>query len=98
MQSSILCDSPELAHSLARRLAIISTPKHGSWLNVAENELSALTRQCVKGCRFGTIEQQRAAVEAWMKRCNEKQKGVVWQCNVEKARIKLHSLYPKIKN
>jgi hypothetical protein len=89
---------PALARSLARRLEIIPTPKHGSWLNIAENELSALTRQCVKGCRFATTEDLREAVEAWMKQCNDKQKGVIWQFNCEKARIKLHALYPKIKN
>jgi hypothetical protein len=72
---------PEVAHSLARRLEIIPTPKHGSWLNIAENELSALTRQCVKGCRFATIEALRETVEAWMKQCNDKQKGVIWQFN-----------------
>ena len=89
---------PEQARLLARRLEIISTPKHGSWLNIAENELSALTRQCVKGMRFGTIEELRKAVFAWAKQCNDKQKGGIWQFNCEKARIKLHSLYPKIKN
>ena len=89
---------PEQARLLARRLEIISTPKHGSWLNIAENELSALTRQCVKGMRFETIEELRKAVFAWAKQCNDKQKGVIWQFNCEKARIKLHSLYPKIKN
>jgi hypothetical protein len=58
---------PEVARALARRLEIIPTPKHGSWLNIAENELSALTRQCVKGCRFATIEELQEAVQAWMK-------------------------------
>jgi hypothetical protein len=86
---------PELARSLARRLEIIPTPKHGSWLNIAENELSALTIQCVKGHRFATIEELREAVEAWMQECNAKQKGVKWQFTTEKARIKLDSLYPK---
>jgi len=89
---------PVLAHSLARRLEIIPTPKHGSWLNIAENELSALTRQCVKGGRFGTIEELREKVDAWAKQCNKKQKGVIWQFNCEKARVKLRTLYPKIKN
>jgi len=87
---------PEVAFSLAQRLEIIPTPKHGSWLNIAENELSALTVQCVKGRRFATIEELRKAVEAWMKMCNANQKGVRWQFNVEKARLKLHSLYPII--
>jgi len=49
-----------------------------------------------KGRRFETIEELRKAVEAWMKTCNEKQKGVRWQFNIEKARVKLHSLYPNI--
>ena len=89
---------PEVAHSLARRLEIIPTPKHGSWLNIAENELSALTRQCVKGRRFATIEELREEVLAWAEQCNTKQKGVLWQFDCEKARVKLHSLYPKIKN
>jgi hypothetical protein len=88
---------PKVAHSLARRLEIIPTPKHGSWLNIAENELSALTVQCVKGCRFATIEELRRAVEAWMKMCNEKQKGVRWQFSTEKARVKIIALYPIIK-
>jgi hypothetical protein len=88
---------PALAHSLARRLEIVPTPKHGSWLNIAENELSALTRQCVWGVRFGTIEALRKAVEAWMNMCNGQQKGVRWQFTNEKARLKLHALYPIIK-
>jgi hypothetical protein len=85
---------PSRARSLARRLEIVPTPKHGSWLNIAENELSALTIQCVKGCRFGTIEELRAAVTAWADQCNAKQKGVEWQFSTEDARVKLQSLYP----
>jgi len=50
-----------------------------------------------KGRRFATIEELRKAVEAWMKMCNENQKGVRRQFNIEKARVKLHSLYPIIK-
>ena len=88
----------ELARSLARRLEFVYTPKHGSWLNIAENELSALTLQCVKGRRFGTIEELREEVLAWVEQCNTKQKGVLWQFDCEKARVKLHALYPKIKN
>ena len=88
---------PGVARSLARRLEFVYTLKHGSWLNIAENELSALTRQCILHRRFGTIEALRRAVEAWMTACNTKQKGVQWQFNVEKARIKLRTLYPIIK-
>jgi hypothetical protein len=85
---------PGLARSLARRLEIAPTPKHGSWLNIAENELSALTAQCVKGRRFGTIEELREEVMAWANQCNTKQKGVDWQFTTDNARIKLRSLYP----
>jgi hypothetical protein len=86
---------PVRARSLVRRLEIIPTPKHGSWLNIAENELSALTVQCVKGRRFPTIEELREAVNAWVRECNANQKGVQWQFTTENARIKLESLYPK---
>ena len=67
-------------------------------LRLAENELSTLTRQCVKGCRFGTIEELRDVVEAWAKQCNAKQKGVIWQFNCKKAKVKRRTLFPKIKN
>ena len=86
-----------VAWSLVRRLEIVYTPRHGSWLNIAENDLSALTVQCVKHRCFGTAEELRNAVEAWAAEANEKQKGVKWQFTTEKARIKLVSLYPKIK-
>ena len=85
---------PAVAFSLAQRLEIIPTPKHGSWLNIAENEVSALTMQCVKGRRWATIEELRKAVEAWMKTCNAGQKGVRWQFNIEKARVKLTHCIP----
>jgi hypothetical protein len=85
---------PGLARSLARRLEIVPTPKHGSWLNIAENQLSTLTTQCVKGRRFGTIEELREEVTAWMMEQNTKQKGVDWQFTTDDARIKLRSLYP----
>lgn len=87
--------SPSHARALARRLEFIPTPKHGSWLNIAENELSALTAQCVKGRRFPTIEELREEVMAWATGCNMKQKGVDWQFTTDDARIKLESLYPK---
>jgi hypothetical protein len=86
---------PRLARELVRRVEFVYTPKHGSWLNIAENELSALTVQCVKGRRFGTIEELREEVIAWAMSCNAKQKGVKWQFTTEDARIKLVSLYPK---
>jgi len=81
--------------ALVKRLEFRHTPKHGSWLNIAENELSALTRQCVGGRRSGTIEELRAEALAWSAAVNAKQRGVDWQFRIDDARIKLKSLYPK---
>ena len=86
----------ETARGIVRRLEFRHTPKHGSWLNVAENELSAMTRQCVSGRRFGTIEFLREETAAWQQHQNDKQRGVDWQFKVDDARMKLKSLYPKI--
>lgn len=87
---------PERARSLVRRLEIRHTPKHGSWLNIAECELSAMTRQCLSNRRFGTIKELRLGTAAWHARTNGKQRGVDWQMRVEDARIKLKTVYPKI--
>ena len=88
---------PERARQLVRRIQFCYTPKHGSWLNVAENELSAMTRQCVQGRRFGDIETLRAEIAAWATDINNIQRGVDWQMKVEDARVKLTSIYPRIK-
>jgi hypothetical protein len=88
---------PETARSLVRRLEFRHTPKHGSWLNIAENELSAMTGQCVHGRRFATIEELRAETAAWHEYINDKQRGVDWQFRTDDAREKLKTLYPKIK-
>jgi DDE superfamily endonuclease len=88
---------PATAWSLIGRLDIRHTPKHGSWLNIAENELSALTRQCVTGRRFALIDELREETAAWRQYTNEKQRGVDWQFRIDDARTKLKSLYPKIK-
>lgn len=88
---------PERARSLVRRLVWCHTPKHGSWLNIAENELSAITRQCVKGRRFGDIGTLRSETSAWSRDVNRRQKGVEWQMKIDDARTKLASVYPKIK-
>ena len=88
---------PEEARSLVRRLEFRHTPKHGSWLNIAENELSAMTRQCVRGRRFETIDVLRAETAAWQQRVNDKQRGVDWQFRIDDARIKLKTIYPKNK-
>lgn len=86
---------PDEARELMARVQFRYTPKHGSWLNIAENELSALTRQCVGGRRFGTIEELRAEATAWSASVNAKQRGVDWQFRIDDARIRLKSLYPK---
>ena len=72
------------------------TPKHGSWLNVAECELSAMTRQCVTGRRFGTLDELRAETTAWQVHTNDRQRGVDWQFHIDDARVKLKSLDPKL--
>jgi hypothetical protein len=88
---------PERARQLVRRIRFCYTPKHGSWLNVAENELSSLTRQCLHGRRFGVIESLREETTAWSTDVNSIQRGVDWQMKIDDARCKLTSIYPKIK-
>jgi hypothetical protein len=87
---------PEKARMIVRRLEFCHTPKHGSWLNIAENELSSMTRQCVRGRRFETIDLLRNETAAWQTHSNTKQRGVDWQFKVGDARRKLKSVYPKI--
>jgi hypothetical protein len=88
---------PERARALVRRLCFCHTPKHGSWLNIAENELSSLTRQCISGRRFGRLAPMRSELAAWSTDTNATQRGVDWQMTIRDARCKLKSLYPKIK-
>lgn len=88
---------PERARALLRRLEFCYTPKHGSWLNIAENELSSLTRQCVSGRRFADVATLQAETLAWSTDVNETQRGVDWQMKINDARCKLKSVYPKIK-
>jgi recombinational DNA repair ATPase RecF len=73
------------------------TPKHGSWLNIAEIELSALTRQCLDR-RIATIEALQQEVSEWEVARNKNQKGVDWQFTTDSARIKLKRLYPQFKS
>jgi DDE superfamily endonuclease len=89
---------PEEARELVRRIEFRYTPKHGSWLNIAENELSSLYRQCLKDRRFFSIVALRREAETWSRHCNNKQRGVDWQFKIDDARTKLKSLYPKIQN
>ena len=88
---------PERARQLVRRIEFFYTPKHGSWLNIAENELSSLTRQCIGGRRFGDVETLRSETTVWSSDVNSTQRGVDWQMKVDDARYKLTSIYPKIK-
>jgi hypothetical protein len=88
---------PTRARAIVRRIHFRHTPKHGSWLNIAENELSSLTRQCVSGRRFGVLTKLQSEIAAWSTDVNAKQRGVDWQMKIRDARCKLKSLYPKIK-
>jgi len=88
---------PQRARQLVGRITFCRTPKHGSWLNIAENELSSLTRQCVSGRRFGDIETLRSETAAWSSDVNGTQRGVDWQMKIDDARCKLTSIYPKTK-
>jgi hypothetical protein len=88
---------PERARQLVRCIEFCYTPKHGSWLNIAENELSSLTRQCVSHKRFGNIDTLRDETVAWSTDINNNQRGVDWQMKIDDARCKLTSVYPKIK-
>ena len=86
---------PALARRLAQRLEIHYTPKHGSWLNIAEIELSVLSGQCLDR-RIDRIELLRTECSAWDQRRNDQQKGVDWRFTTTDARIKLKRLYPQI--
>jgi hypothetical protein len=86
---------PEEARSLVERLEIHYTPKHGSWLNIAEIELSVLKRQCLAG-RIACIKKMRDEVKAWNDDRNNRQSNVDWQFRTDDARIKLKRLYPKL--
>ncbi|MDH4203530.1 MAG: transposase [Phycisphaerae bacterium] len=86
---------PQEAKRLRDRLELHYTPKHASWLNVAEIELSLLTRQCLQR-RIPDLPTLRQQAQKWYERRNENQKSVDWQFTCEDARIKLKRLYPQI--
>lgn len=88
---------PERARAYVRRLEFCYTPKHGSWLNIAECELSCLTSQCLRGRRLGELNVLPCEIGIWSEKTNTKQRGVDWQFKVDDARQKLKRLYPKIK-
>jgi hypothetical protein len=86
---------PEEAMRLANRLEIHFTPKHGSWLNMAEIELSVLVGQCLNR-RIPSINKMRSEVAAWEADRNNKGADITWRFTTEDARVKLKRLYPKI--
>ena len=87
---------PAEAKRIMDRLDLVFTPKHGSWLNIAESELSVLTRQSL-GDRLRSESAVRKRAAPWTCERNQKQVGVDWQFTTTNARIKLKRLYPKIK-
>ena len=86
---------PEEAFRLKKRLEIHYTPKHESWLDIAEIELNVMTKQCLSR-RIESIDKLKSELSAWEAERNEKQAKVNWQFTNDKARIKLISLYPKL--
>jgi len=86
---------PERARRIAERLEIHHTPVHGSWLNMAEIELSVLARQCL-GRRIESKEELERPVAAWEEERNERMVEVKWQFTTADARIKLRRLYPSV--
>ena len=86
---------PAKARALAERLELHYTPKHGSWLNIAEIELSRLTRQCL-GRRIDDLDLLNTELAAWQAATNDDQRQVDWQFTATDARIKLRHLYPQL--
>ena len=86
---------PEEARRLIEKLEIHHTPKHGSWLNMAEIELSVLARQCLDQRLESSVKLQQE-IEAWELERNEQEVEIKWQFTTADARIKLHRLYPVI--
>jgi len=86
---------PDRARALAKRMDIHYTPKHGSWLNIAEIELSVMTSQCL-GRRIPSLEALSAELDAWNISRNEASSTVNWHFSTDDARIKLKRLYPVI--
>ena len=86
---------PVEAKRLWDRLEFVYTPKHGSWLNMAEIELNVLTKQCLNR-RIDNIKTVREEVKAWQNHRNNKDARIKWQFTTKDARVKLHRLYPSI--
>ena len=86
---------PEEARRITKKLEIHYTPKHGSWLDIAEIELNVMTRQCLNR-RIDNIEFLRKELAAWEMERNETKANVNWQFRTKDARVKLLSLYPDL--
>jgi hypothetical protein len=96
-KSTLFSPGDPLAAKTPSRIEFCHTPKHGSWLNIAENVLSSMTRQCITGRRIGDLKLLREQIRAWSTDVNKTQRGVDWQMKISDARCKLKSVYPKIK-
>jgi len=88
---------PAEAFRLAQRLEIHFTPKHGSWLNIAEIELSAMSIQCLGTTRIASIDALNAKLLPWHSNRNASQRGVDWHFTTDTARSKLKHLCPSVK-
>jgi hypothetical protein len=86
----------ERARTILNRIEFVFTPKHGSWLNIAEIELSVLTRQGIKP-RVGNKEELEQQITEWYEERNRNESKVDWQFRTKDARLKLKRLYPSIK-
>ena len=86
---------PAEAKRLLDRLELVFTPKHGSWLNMAEIELNVLTKQCLNR-RIDKVNAVKTEVRAWQNHRNNKKVKIKWQFTTDQARVKLHRLYPSI--
>ena len=87
---------PAEALRLSKRFEFHYTPKHGSWLDIAEIELAALTTQCLGKRRIDNLEDLNNELDKWHTDRNTRQKGVNWQFTTDDARIKLKYLYPLV--
>lgn len=87
--------TPEEARRIIEKIEVVHTPKHGSWLNMAECELSVLEKQCL-GERIGDEPTLRQRVQTWENDRNQRTKKIEWQFETADARVKLRRLYPKI--
>lgn len=87
---------PQLAREYVRRIEFCYTPKHGSWLNIAENELSCMTSQCLSDRRIGELTVLQDEIDAWSIDVTSTQRGVDWHMKIDHARRKLINIYPKI--